>query len=203
MTLTLADGSVRHLLSKTTQNPRFLKTEMRILITPCPDLKDIKHLIPDSYVVGDSDRVPGLKHHYLPFHYSRTLERQIRDIIPDASTLLHIEGIKVHIDQNIETLLLREAEKVRNDQFIFHIQGQIGELSDCYIRHRKLLCIAHNTWTAVNFDGFNNFRKLVEDPQVPGQFIHTGRVTLENIFSDELLMAVFQLEYESKAVCLI
>jgi len=52
-----------------------------------------------------------------------------------------------------------------------------------------LTIIAHNTWTAVNHNGFNNFVSLVESSD--NTYTHTGRVTLDNIFNNEFLILVF------------
>ena len=59
------------------------------------------------------------------------------------------------------------------------------------------MIIAHNTWTAVNYNGFNNFVTLIESSDYKDVYTYTGRVTLDNIFKNEFLILIFQLEYIS------
>jgi hypothetical protein len=57
-------------------------------------LKTIKNLFPDSFIVGDSDRLPGLRHDYLPYH-EISPEEIVKDIELEDTTLLHISGIRI------------------------------------------------------------------------------------------------------------
>ena len=69
--MNLSEGSVRHLLSKTSKQPKLVENLiMDVSINPCPELRDIQHLFADSYIVGDSDELPGLKKRYLPYHFN-------------------------------------------------------------------------------------------------------------------------------------
>ncbi len=102
ISMNLSEGSVRHLLSKTSKHPKYLSTIMDVQINTCPELRDIQQLFADSCIVGDSDELPGLKKRYLPYHYVPETEKRIKDIELDTSTKIHISGIKVQVEREIE-----------------------------------------------------------------------------------------------------
>mmetsp|Transcript_38765 Transcript_38765/g.34459 ORF Transcript_38765/g.34459 Transcript_38765/m.34459 type:complete len:192 (-) Transcript_38765:583-1158(-) len=74
------------------------------------------------------------------------------------------------------------------------------QMSSCFIEDRRLLLVFHNTWTAVNSNGFRNYAHI-KNPNPSNQnadlltYHYDSALECDGVFGDQFALLMFQLDY--------
>lgn len=113
-----------------------------------PRIKDFGNLIPDSVLCGFGDIVPGIKDGIIPLDLDNVKTYPLFN--------LTISNINILMNEGFENWILGYARMVRDQKYPKEVRKPGEDISDVFIYQRKLKIVGHNTWTAVNQQGFEH-----------------------------------------------
>ncbi|KRX06407.1 hypothetical protein PPERSA_05020 [Pseudocohnilembus persalinus] len=175
-------GSPRELIS-ISQDQKKTTVSLQYTIQQSEFLHQVKHLIPESCLIGNIDPVPGLQHPYhLPIQGS---------IQPENLGHLKISDIQIFVPEQISHALKDYISK----------QAQQEDIKINF-KAQRLCAAIHNGWTLVNSNAMENSVRLTQaqgktqaDNSKVDVFESGMDLSVNNVYFHNIGLLVLQLEY--------
>jgi len=181
-------GSCRQLLHKGPKTSESYHTiNGASILFSCSGFKEIERvrcLIPNYFIFGSKDAIPGLLLNYLP----------IRPILNETIKLvefydIYMKNVEIEINYGLESQLIHTAKLYRKQKLEITDDNFLSPIA---IKERKLRCGVHNTFCFINTKGMDS---LVSLSSKENFLIHKGVHHIDNFFQSENCALIFELVY--------